>query len=279
MSTTLNIMSGMAKRGQIDPQIFRFCVEHAVFEEFAASKHHVSSYDPELYEKLAYSDSDMAIVQDFKNRITEELGIATPMLDKLLKMSERRMIDAMHEEYKKPQELRNPVMPNARQLAVLIEYKKELAKLLRANTTAGERTVDHAYVDKLLAMTRNEADGLSKDKRAIAQKVYKLDDGDHYIDSAVFKMEEILTLDASKKRGFYMGVVQPEVMPELSIETSAIKDILVEREKGALAQAKEQILSSIPAQPLSQRERFTLFQPQRYSAPANAGAGAGTPPR
>jgi HD-GYP domain-containing protein (c-di-GMP phosphodiesterase class II) len=271
LSTTLNIMNGMAKRGQIDPQIFRFCVEHSIFENFAASKHHVSTYDPEMYEKLGYSNHDMRIAQQTKSAISTEMGIAPDMVNKLFKMSANRLLDKAREEAAKDVAERDPEFPTEAQVRKLFEYKKQFINQLRIQPPISERLADEAYADKLLAFTESEMGTLVKEKRDLVKRIHQMDDTDLKIDLAINQVEEVVKLDTSQKRGFYMGVTHTDAHTDLAEQTDAIKAVLCEKETEDLRKTKERILSSIPSQPLSTKERFTLFQPKRYTAPVPGG--------
>ena len=256
LSTTLNIMNSMASKGQIDPQIFRFCVESGVFEEYAASKKHVSQYDPELLEKLGYSKNDLVEAAQVKKAISEDAGIPMDKLEGLLKLSLKKLQDMADEGTRLQRETGNDQLLTHDKLTKLVEHRYLYMQLLRR-----DRTVDEAYADKLLAMSAAEAGRLEATKLEIANRVYA---GHASDEAAVRHMEDAVTAHVSSQRGLHMGVPQLAFDKDFNPEMDMIKNVLRYKETRDIAAVKARILSSIPSEPLSGSERLTLFQPARY---------------
>ncbi len=266
LSTTLRIMGAMAKKGQIDGQVLRFCVEQNIFEEFTKNRGYISRLDPEFFEKLGYSNADINAAAQFKAELSADANIPADKLEGLLRLSTKKLFDRVNEDISSPPKAGDFTL-TIQMARIITERKIEFHKKLKQDSADKGLQIDAAYSDKILALSEREASFISQDKKKV---IATLMPSSHTLDEAAAeeKLEQSVKKDIARTRGFYMGV-DPKLAFEPNVDLDRIKYVLTERENEQLELARKAILTDIPAQPLSSSERFTLFQPQHYRASEN----------
>lgn len=275
LSTTLNIMNGMAKRGAIDAQVFRFAVESGVFDRYAKSKEHISHYDVELLEKVGYSEKDMKRAMEVKVALCHELWPEEGEkrmadLEKYLKMGDKKLLEMLSENDRKPPGEQDKALIKRDQVDHISHAKRELNEEINASVTA-RRHVDHnieyidsVYTDRLLGLTRADMEAVTRQKQDIAERVAPLDDRE----IVVRMLENLVKSDLMKARGLKLGVTTGDMIHGQGGLGNRLQSVLTEIEDEKIAKVKADILSGIPSAPLSDSENFTLFTPRRIATGA-----------